>query len=1052
MPAPTSIPMPRPEYNGEDVASRVPPANEFIPDNDVCAWLEHLSGSIVRDAVRQATEQIRAITPLPGVELLRRSKYPTPSTVKFATLGRKPTPGLIDVGGLPVELLVSQLVTTFIPAQYGNLIVMDKSTISPGVSAEVTIIFQSLPMPPVTQPFKHRPVDHPMNNRRAPTICINSNVDSADIFYYGFNRPEQTGEQISHGFRTTAWARHLLCHEATDPRSFTPGAEVASLNATSNNAAVTTHADSSYPFCDPSTRDNTTLDFYHVLLTGKTSFPKAQVFTALTMQEPGDFLRDARTDLPLGHVVVAVYRSWAFTQRDTIEEFVSDDGVKYWYHRRTGMTFWERPLYEEEKEDPLAGGTTLDLDHREEPLTEHRGAEGVNRRYLQGEFRKRMLTHHETPDEARMRRKQAVSTAAYARETGVLPPVDPVLLQQHRERVEESRQAAVTAAAQLIAPVVPQRPRSGSSEGTHYSNESNVVNQHLSRRSLHSPARQLQLRGELEVSGSREKVHAAKLTDESDGPENFASGNLGSGTNQVTSNTNASGLNPDFLSNITQSITQLFSSLSTQSVPPQDLVQLGLGMGMALMQSQQGLVSMGTTSNSTFPGGEAGARTQRLGSSSPGPARGDERFAGFGTGTLQLNTTLEEDEYGSRSQDGDGMSSQAGSQDPFDERNGLGTAEPIGKVNPTIDRSVRTKLNHAEEVRAMDQVRELESQPLTSLQIANDLKVVPTETPDIRFSHKGGYELEPALNAEESAREEVKLVVYPELYSLPENNEDVPRNYNTHAAAGVNKTFVLEKDASEVPFVAGSRTLRRISQALPVGFYNSIKAKHVAKQEVDYLPQVPNLPQTRTVGRVKPRSAAIDWLAIGFDPWSAGKSPLNADFISSLESKAEKMYGVARARAEMDAMKLTTEDDLVRVEDEEGLSDMRIESAEQQQIADEFKRMCSLARNGKFREVEEMMNQPDWNVPIDYQDDLGNAIIHICAQNGNKRMIKLCLRRGADVNIQNVNGQTALHFAFAYGYEKLGEYMIRKGADDSLKNKDGLTCYEGLSSQELNLL
>lgn len=32
-----------------------------------------------------------------------------------------------------------------------------------------------------------------------------------------------------------------------------------------------------------------------------------------------------------------------------LEEFETDDGVSYWFDRRTGDTFWERPLSEEEK-------------------------------------------------------------------------------------------------------------------------------------------------------------------------------------------------------------------------------------------------------------------------------------------------------------------------------------------------------------------------------------------------------------------------------------------------------------------------------------------------------------------------------------------------------------------------------------------------------------------------------------------------------------------------------------------------------------------------------
>lgn len=45
------------------------------------------------------------------------------------------------------------------------------------------------------------------------------------------------------------------------------------------------------------------------------------------------------------------------------------------------------------------------------------------------------------------------------------------------------------------------------------------------------------------------------------------------------------------------------------------------------------------------------------------------------------------------------------------------------------------------------------------------------------------------------------------------------------------------------------------------------------------------MPQARAVGRVKPRSAAEDWFAVGFDPWSAGREPLSAEFIPTLSIK-----------------------------------------------------------------------------------------------------------------------------------------------------------------------
>ncbi len=98
------------------------------------------------------------------------------------------------------------------------------------------------------------------------------------------------------------------------------------------------------------------------------------------------------------------------------------------------------------------------------------------------------------------------------------------------------------------------------------------------------------------------------------------------------------------------------------------------------------------------------------------------------------------------------------------------------------------------------------------------------------------------------------------------------------------------------------------------------------------------------------------------------------------------------------------------------------------------------------------MNQMDWAVPIDYQDELGNSLIHVAAQNGNKRLIKVLLRRGAQINSANLSGQTPLHYCYGYGYEDVGAYLVKRGADDSIRNKDGLSCYEGLGARELALL
>jgi ankyrin repeat protein len=122
-------------------------------------------------------------------------------------------------------------------------------------------------------------------------------------------------------------------------------------------------------------------------------------------------------------------------------------------------------------------------------------------------------------------------------------------------------------------------------------------------------------------------------------------------------------------------------------------------------------------------------------------------------------------------------------------------------------------------------------------------------------------------------------------------------------------------------------------------------------------------------------------------------------------------------------------------------------------LDEEFEKMCSLIRHGKLPDLEETFDQNSLNISINFQDRItGNSLLHIAAQNGNKRILKFLLRRGASVNIQNLNGQTPLHFAYGFGYQSLGEYLISKGADDSLKNKDGLTCYEGLTSADISFI
>lgn len=176
--------------------------NKVMLRKSSAAWLENLCKILTRDCTRIACSQIKSITPIADIETLRRIKEPVDSTIMFATLGRKSRHGMLDVGGLPFELLVSQLITTYFPAPYGNLVVLEKTTIGPAPTPETSITFTSLLADPVNQTYVYRPLDHILNYRKAPTISIITSSKLADEKYLcGFNRPEQTGETVcfTHG-------------------------------------------------------------------------------------------------------------------------------------------------------------------------------------------------------------------------------------------------------------------------------------------------------------------------------------------------------------------------------------------------------------------------------------------------------------------------------------------------------------------------------------------------------------------------------------------------------------------------------------------------------------------------------------------------------------------------------------------------------------------------------------------------------------------------------------------------------------------------------------
>ena len=104
--------------------------------------------------------------------------------------------------------------------------------------------------------------------------------------------------------------------------------------------------------------------------------------------------------------------------------------------------------------------------------------------------------------------------------------------------------------------------------------------------------------------------------------------------------------------------------------------------------------------------------------------------------------------------------------------------------------------------------------------------------------------------------------------------------------------------------------------------------------------------------------------------------------------------------------------------------------------------LFSQCRHNRREQVAQTLRAE--KLPVDVRDGYDNTALMVACQNGLRKMAKLFVRMGADVNAINNRGNTALHYCFAYEYRELGEFLISCGADDCIINRAGLTCYDGL--------
>lgn len=414
LPPKRCVPMPTPSFIDE---IPLPVPNIHIDCGHIASWFERMCARVSTSALNKAVMQINACSPPPGVTEARRTKHVTPVTVMFATFGHKPTKGNIAVGGLSAELLIHMLVTTYIPAQFGNFVVFDRRAIAPLLTKDHDANYECLTIEPATLDYVFRALEHALNTRRPPCIVLAARISPQETDAialanrrFPLNRPEQTGEEEAHGFRTFWLVDAFKVPDYVASVQVQPNSDILSTNTTSMHTTMTTKVDRFYPFCIPTTKENTPIEFIHLLWIGQSSRNQPQVFTTLGAQQPGEFMKNSNPDGALGPCTSIIYRSWAYMQSSPVEEFTTDDGIAYWYDKTTGETFWTRPILPAENHRGKDGDIDGVIVHGEgEVATLGIGVEDV--RYTQQTMRKYMTKTMEPPEATERRVKQVAASA-----------------------------------------------------------------------------------------------------------------------------------------------------------------------------------------------------------------------------------------------------------------------------------------------------------------------------------------------------------------------------------------------------------------------------------------------------------------------------------------------------------------------------------------------------------------------------------------------------------------------------------------------------------------
>jgi len=71
------------------------------------------------------------------------------------------------------------------------------------------------------------------------------------------------------------------------------------------------------------------------------------------------------------------------------------------------------------------------------------------------------------------------------------------------------------------------------------------------------------------------------------------------------------------------------------------------------------------------------------------------------------------------------------------------------------------------------------------------------------------------------------------------------------------------------------------------------------------------------------------------------------------------------------------------------------------------------------------------------EEENGNVPLHVAASKGNFALVRLLLKRGAKIDIQDIFGNAALHYACDKAQKDVVAYLLREGADKDLNDNRG---------------